>query len=147
MTTDYIFSEDDMVVDEGVGYPKAYARICRDRGVGLYTHGPPFCFRPYSLQPDEVGLFFVWIDRKCKKMEIPIWFSFSWESWFLLSFKVFSFLFFSLGQQTENDMMFLQALRAKELEKMFPIIDPKAKPTNKPKVFLSLLWKQLNHLG
>ncbi|XP_044496500.1 uncharacterized protein LOC123218910 isoform X2 [Mangifera indica] len=92
MTTDYIFSEDDMVVDEGVGYPKSYARICRDRGVGLYTHGPPFCFRPYSLQPDE-------------------------------------------------------ALRAKELEKMFPIIDPKAKPTNKPKVFLSLLWKQLNHLG
>ncbi|KAJ0075258.1 hypothetical protein Patl1_34343 [Pistacia atlantica] len=92
MAAEYMFTDDDMVVDDGVGYPKAYAKICRDRGVGLHTHGPPFCFRPYSLQPDET-------------------------------------------------------LRAKELEKMFPIIDPKAKPTNKPKIFLSLLWKQLNHLG
>ncbi|KAL2536539.1 hypothetical protein Fot_17930 [Forsythia ovata] len=30
---------------------------------------------------------------------------------------------------------------------MFPIIDPKAKPTTKPKIFVSLLWKKLNHLG
>lgn len=64
-----------------------------------------------------------------------------------LEFQSIIFPFFFLGQQTENDMLFLQALGAKELEKMFPIIDPKAKPTNKPKVFLSLLWKQLNHLG
>lgn len=40
-----------------------------------------------------------------------------------------------------------QALRARELDQMFPIIDPKAKPTTKPKIFISLLWKQLNHLG
>ncbi|KAL3646434.1 hypothetical protein CASFOL_011614 [Castilleja foliolosa] len=26
---------------------------------------------------------------------------------------------------------------------MFPIIDPNAKPTTKPNIFLSLLWKQL----
>ncbi|RVW28722.1 hypothetical protein CK203_083276 [Vitis vinifera] len=39
------------------------------------------------------------------------------------------------------------ALRARELDQMFPIIDPKAKPTTKPKIFISLLWKQLNHLG
>ncbi|XP_073064938.1 uncharacterized protein [Primulina eburnea] len=30
---------------------------------------------------------------------------------------------------------------------MFPIIDQEAKPTTKPKIFVSLLWKQLNHLG
>ncbi|KAE9453527.1 hypothetical protein C3L33_14608, partial [Rhododendron williamsianum] len=39
------------------------------------------------------------------------------------------------------------ATRVGELEEMFPIIDPKAKPTAKPKIFVSLLWKQLNHLG
>jgi len=38
-------------------------------------------------------------------------------------------------------------LRARDLDQMFPIIDPKAKPTAKPKIFVSLLWKQLNHLG
>ncbi|KAJ4718248.1 trichohyalin [Melia azedarach] len=93
MAADYTFSEDDMVVDEGLGFPKAYAKICRDpAGVGLYNSGPPFCFTPFGLQEDET-------------------------------------------------------LRAKELEKMFPVIDPRAKPTAKPKIFLSLLWKQLNHLG
>lgn len=40
-----------------------------------------------------------------------------------------------------------QFLRAMELEQFFPIIDPKAKQTGKPKLFVSLLWKQLNHLG
>ncbi|GAB2209796.1 hypothetical protein Droror1_Dr00027021 [Drosera rotundifolia] len=39
------------------------------------------------------------------------------------------------------------ASRARELEEMFPIIDPQAKPTTKPSIFVSLLWKQLNHLG
>ncbi|KAL5758120.1 hypothetical protein ACOSP7_020731 [Xanthoceras sorbifolium] len=92
MAAEYMFIEDDMVVDEGLGFPKAYAKICRDHGGGLYSHGPPFCFSPYSLQEDESS-------------------------------------------------------RAKELEQMFPVIDPKAKPTTKPKIFLSLLWKQLNHLG
>lgn len=58
MAADYTFSEDDMVVDEGLGFPKAYAKICRDRaGVGLYSSGPPFCFTPFGLQEDEV--------RKC----------------------------------------------------------------------------------
>ncbi|CAH8327406.1 unnamed protein product [Eruca vesicaria subsp. sativa] len=37
--------------------------------------------------------------------------------------------------------------RYRELDQMFPVIDPKARPTTKPKIFLSLLWKQLNHLG
>ncbi|KAK2651477.1 hypothetical protein Ddye_011333 [Dipteronia dyeriana] len=92
MAAEYMYSEDEFMVDEGLGFPIAYAKICRDRGVGLYSHGPPFCFNPYSLQEDE-------------------------------------------------------SLRAKELEHMFPVIDPKAKPTTKPKIFLSLLWKQLNHLG
>lgn len=52
--TQFMFSEDDMVVEEGLGYPKAYAKICRDRGLGPYSHGPPFCFTPYSLQHEEV---------------------------------------------------------------------------------------------
>jgi len=33
------------------------------------------------------------------------------------------------------------------LDEMFPVIDPKAKPTTKAKIFASILWKQLSHLG
>ncbi|CAH8337543.1 unnamed protein product [Eruca vesicaria subsp. sativa] len=40
-----------------------------------------------------------------------------------------------------------ESSRSREVEQMFPVIDPKARPTTKPKIFLSLLWKQLNHLG
>ncbi|KAL6972829.1 hypothetical protein U1Q18_027003 [Sarracenia purpurea var. burkii] len=81
-----------MAIDEGLGYPKAYAKLCRDRSVSPYSHGPPFTFTPYALQHNE-------------------------------------------------------GLRAAEFDEMFPITDPKAKPTTKPKIFVSLLWKQLNHLG
>ncbi|KAF8086596.1 hypothetical protein N665_0620s0032 [Sinapis alba] len=40
-----------------------------------------------------------------------------------------------------------ESSRCREEDQMFPVIDPKARPTTKPKIFLSLLWKQLNHLG
>ncbi|XP_058192382.1 uncharacterized protein LOC131309790 [Rhododendron vialii] len=92
MAADLLFTEEEMAIDEGLGYPKAYGKLCRDRGFGPYIHGPPFTFTPYALQQNE-------------------------------------------------------ATRVGELEEMFPIIDPKAKPTAKPKIFVSLLWKQLNHLG
>ncbi|GMI73124.1 hypothetical protein like AT3G15550 [Hibiscus trionum] len=92
MAVDYAFADEEMVLDEGLGYPRAYAKICRDRTLGPYNHGPPFTFIPYILQ------------------------------------------------QNEN-------LRAKELDELFPIIDPKARPTAKPKIFINLLWKQLSHLG
>ncbi|GLT67730.1 hypothetical protein SLA2020_400160 [Shorea laevis] len=92
MAAYYAFTEDDLLIDEGLGHPKAYAKICRDRGFGPYNLGPPFTYTPYALQQNEI-------------------------------------------------------LRAEELEQFFPVIDPKAKPTTKPKIFVSLLWKQLNHLG
>ena len=59
-------------------------------------------------------------------------------------------LFWCYGLKENNftiSSWLLQSSRAKQLEKMFPVIDPKAKPMAKPKIFLSLLWKQLNHLG
>ncbi|XP_068304070.1 intracellular protein transport protein USO1 [Pyrus communis] len=92
MAFDYAFTGGEMEIDDGLGYPKAYAKLCRDRSVGPYSHGPPFTFMPYCLQQEE--------DQ-----------------------------------------------RARDLEQMFPVIDPKAKPTARPKIFVSLLWKQLNHLG
>ncbi|PON66392.1 trichohyalin [Parasponia andersonii] len=92
MAVDYAFADEDMEIDETVGYPRAYARLCRDRGAGPYGHGPPFTFMPYCLHEHEF-------------------------------------------------------VRAMELDHIFPIIDPKAKQTGKPKLFVSLLWKQLNHLG
>lgn len=55
MAADFSFNEEDMVVDEGVGYSKAYAKLCRDRGAaGTYSHGPPFTFLPCALQQHEV---------------------------------------------------------------------------------------------
>nr|XP_043636782.1 uncharacterized protein LOC122607797 [Erigeron canadensis] len=92
MADDLMFSADELRVDEGLGYPKAYAKICRDRGFGPYSNGPPFTFTPYALQTH-------------------------------------------------------QATRANELDQMFPVIDLKAKPSARPAIFVSLLWKQLNHLG
>ncbi|XP_071733457.1 uncharacterized protein [Rutidosis leptorrhynchoides] len=92
MADELMFSADELRVDEGLGYPKAYAKLCRDRGFGPYSHGPPFTFTPYTLQP-------------------------------------------------------YQSSRAKELDEMFPVIDPKARPSARPKIFVTLLWKQLNHLG
>lgn len=92
MAFDLVFTEEDMAMNEGIGYPNAYAKLCRDRSLSLYRNGPPFTFAPYALTQNEV-------------------------------------------------------CRVKEFEELFPIIDPKAKPTAKPKIFVSLLWKQLNHLG
>ncbi|KAK6264003.1 hypothetical protein QUC31_012123 [Theobroma cacao] len=92
MAVDYTFTDEEMLIDEGLGYPRAYAKICRDPSLCPYNHGPPFTFMPYALQQNE-------------------------------------------------------SLRAKELDQMFPTIDPKARPTAKPKIFINLLWKQLSHLG
>ncbi|KAJ8773428.1 hypothetical protein K2173_004258 [Erythroxylum novogranatense] len=89
---DHALNHEDMVVDEGLGYPKAYAKLSRNGGFVAYNYGPPFTFTPFLMQKHEV-------------------------------------------------------LRAKEMDKLFPVTDPKAKPTKKPKIFASLLWKQLNHLG
>jgi hypothetical protein len=49
---------EEKAVDDAMGYPKAYARLCRGGGaaaVGLpYAHGPPHVFLPYVLHPHEV---------------------------------------------------------------------------------------------
>ncbi|KAM7253963.1 hypothetical protein ACFE04_031645 [Oxalis oulophora] len=86
------FSDEDLAVDEHLGYPKAYAKIARDRGFSPFNAGPPFTFTCYTLQDHE-------------------------------------------------------ETRAEQLDRLFPILDSNAKSTGKPKIYLSLLWKQLNHLG
>ncbi|MQM07934.1 hypothetical protein Taro_040780 [Colocasia esculenta] len=45
------FTEEDMVVEDGLGYPTAYAKLCRK--VSTYSQGPPFAILPYALQPHE----------------------------------------------------------------------------------------------
>ncbi|XP_010249952.1 PREDICTED: uncharacterized protein LOC104592328 [Nelumbo nucifera] len=92
MATRLVFSEEDMTVDEGLGYPKAYAKLCRDSHLNPYCNAPPSTFIPYVL-PDH------------------------------------------------------EASRARELDDMFPITDPEAKPSTKPTIYSGLLWKQLDHLG
>ncbi|XP_031487265.1 uncharacterized protein LOC116255543 [Nymphaea colorata] len=87
------FAEEEMVVDQTLGFPIAYAKLCRDPDLGNpYTRGPPFTFTPYILEPRE-------------------------------------------------------ALRVKEMNMMFPIVDPDSKPIINPKKYTELLWKRLNHLG
>ncbi|GMH15941.1 hypothetical protein Nepgr_017782 [Nepenthes gracilis] len=54
----YGYTEEDMLVDERLGYPRAYAKLCRDRSLSPYSHGPPFAFDPYSLQPRELLRWF-----------------------------------------------------------------------------------------
>ncbi|CAN4088896.1 unnamed protein product [Withania somnifera] len=92
MAGDLVFTPEEMVIDQGLGYPKAYAKLCKDQSFGPFSRGPPFTFTPYALPQHEV-------------------------------------------------------LRAKELDEMFPIVDPNAQPNTKPKIFMSILWKQLSHLG
>ncbi|KAG1330042.1 hypothetical protein COCNU_02G000100 [Cocos nucifera] len=93
MAAKLAFTEEEMAVDECLGYPKAYAKLCSSPSVPkLDIQGPPFAFLPYVLQPQE-------------------------------------------------------ALRAKDLNQMFPVIDPEAKPSVNPRGFVNLLWKQLDHLG
>jgi hypothetical protein len=51
------FTEEEKAVDDALGYPKAYARLCRGAAGALglpYAHGPPHAFLPYVLQPHEV---------------------------------------------------------------------------------------------
>ncbi|MCL7029372.1 hypothetical protein MKW94_028356 [Papaver nudicaule] len=89
----YRFNEEDMVIDECLGYPKSYSKLCRDIHLNNpYKNGPPFSFTPYVLQPQEIS-------------------------------------------------------RENELDEIFPITNPEAKPSTKPKIYANLLWKQLNHLG
>ncbi|KAK9101875.1 hypothetical protein Sjap_019129 [Stephania japonica] len=86
-TTTVTFTAEEMELDQGLGYPKAYSKLCRDITLYPFTHGPPF-----PLPPRE-------------------------------------------------------ALRARELDQMFPILNPEAKPSARPKIYTNILWKQLNHLG
>ncbi|XP_074312598.1 uncharacterized protein LOC141648051 isoform X1 [Silene latifolia] len=92
MSVAYSFSKEEMAIDPSLGYPRAYAKLCKDTSITPYTNGPPFTFTPYTLHSNEGS-------------------------------------------------------RAKELEEMFPIIDQEGKPTAKTRIFISILWKQLNHLG
>ncbi|CAI9114055.1 OLC1v1014674C1 [Oldenlandia corymbosa var. corymbosa] len=92
MAADLVFTEEEIAVDGALGYPKAFAKLCKDRSFSTHCHGPPLTFTPYALNQQEVQ-------------------------------------------------------RAQEADGLFPIIDLNAKPTTKPKIFGSVLWKQLNHLG
>ncbi|KAL3651770.1 hypothetical protein CASFOL_004772 [Castilleja foliolosa] len=59
MTNNLVFTDQEIAVDESLGYPKAYAKLCRDRSFGPFSHGPPFTFTPYSLVQLEELLKFI----------------------------------------------------------------------------------------
>ncbi|EEE57597.1 hypothetical protein OsJ_07964 [Oryza sativa Japonica Group] len=41
----------------------------------------------------------------------------------------------------------IEAIRAKDLNEMFPVANAEVAPMLNPRGFANLLWKQLNHLG
>ncbi|KAK1306703.1 hypothetical protein QJS10_CPA10g00459 [Acorus calamus] len=92
------FTEGEMEVDECLGYPRAYARLCRDPDLVAdkfpYSRGPPSVFVPYV-----------------------------------------------------TDLKAQERLKPSELNQMFPVINLEEKPSVNPKAYVSLLWKQLSHLG
>uniref|UniRef100_A0A7N0TJG6 Uncharacterized protein n=1 Tax=Kalanchoe fedtschenkoi TaxID=63787 RepID=A0A7N0TJG6_KALFE len=92
MAAELVLPANELVVDEGLGYPRAYAKLCRGGSYSSHSNGPPSAFLPYALQPEE-------------------------------------------------------AARASEFDRLFPIVDPDATPATNHKLFISLLWKQLDHLG
>ncbi|CAM8983114.1 unnamed protein product [Rhodiola kirilowii] len=55
MAAELLLSANEMVVDQGLGYPKAYAKLCRDGSFSSYSHGPPSAFLPYALQPEQAS--------------------------------------------------------------------------------------------
>ncbi|KAL6205190.1 hypothetical protein ACLB2K_022452 [Fragaria x ananassa] len=61
MTSDYAFTQEELNISDGVGYPNAYAELCRHCRAGLYSHGPPFTFMPYCLQQQQ------WFQKRHKK--------------------------------------------------------------------------------
>ncbi|RAL44062.1 hypothetical protein DM860_014983 [Cuscuta australis] len=49
-----VFTADETAVDDGLGYPKAFAKLCKERSFSPYIHAPPFTFVPYALPHQEV---------------------------------------------------------------------------------------------
>ncbi|KAI4999474.1 hypothetical protein ZWY2020_004063 [Hordeum vulgare] len=93
------FMEEEMAVDDVLGYPKAYARLCRagTRGGALclpYTHGSPGAFLPYVLQTHEVPTCFFSHRSACPASTLGV------------------------------DLIWcVHAMRAKDVNEMFPVVD------------------------
>ncbi|RWR73243.1 titin [Cinnamomum micranthum f. kanehirae] len=78
MAATFSFSEEDMEIDEGLGYPKAYAKLCRNPHLfNAYNQGPPFAYSPYILhsqkasRASELNQFFPVIDGDRKPSANP----------------------------------------------------------------------------
>ncbi|GLJ55852.1 hypothetical protein SUGI_1199280 [Cryptomeria japonica] len=56
-----ILTEEETRVDPELGYPRGYAKLCRNAHLHMqglitpYTEGPPQRFLPYALQPEDIA--------------------------------------------------------------------------------------------
>jgi len=57
-----VLTEEERVVDQELGYPRGYAKLCRHALAGMiegfsmpFSAGPPQRFVPYSLAPVDVS--------------------------------------------------------------------------------------------
>jgi len=60
-----VLTDEERKVDPELGYPRGYAKLCRNAHIQMrglitpYTEGPPQRFIPYTLQPEDVSQFFL----------------------------------------------------------------------------------------
>uniref|UniRef100_A0A7N1A8W3 Uncharacterized protein n=1 Tax=Kalanchoe fedtschenkoi TaxID=63787 RepID=A0A7N1A8W3_KALFE len=55
MAAELVLPANELVVDEDLGYPRAYARLCRDGSYSSYRNGPPSAFLPYALRSEQAA--------------------------------------------------------------------------------------------
>ena len=74
------FTEEEKAIDEKLGYPAGYAKLCRHalaqpQGVLTpFAEGPPQRFVPYAPPPDDVRysprVFVAWLQLLCQEMRM-----------------------------------------------------------------------------
>lgn len=73
-------TEEEKAIDEKLGYPAGYAKLCRHalaqpQGVLTpFAEGPPQRFVPYAPPPDDVryspSVFVAWLQLLCQEMKV-----------------------------------------------------------------------------
>eukprot|EP01018_Ginkgo_biloba_P026442 Gb_23424 [translate_table: standard] len=57
----HVLTDEERMVDPELGYPRGYAKLCRNAHIQMqglitpYTEGPPQRFLPYALQPEDMA--------------------------------------------------------------------------------------------
>lgn len=70
MANDSLFTDEEMSMNQALGYPEAYAKICGEPSFRSFSHGPPFTFTPYSLSHQEVPINLFTVSAVLRVLEL-----------------------------------------------------------------------------